>query len=109
MNFEKFTLKMQEALQRAEQIVGGKNHQQIEPEHLLAALLEDPEGVAVSIIRKLGRSAAEIGDELAKLVNAFPAVYGAAERVFVGGRLNVILNGALKEAENLRDEYVSTE
>ncbi len=109
MNFEKFTLKMQEALARAEQIVGEKNQQQIEPEHLLTALLEDTEGVAVAIIRKLGRSATELGGELAGMVNAFPAVYGAGERVFIGPRLNAILNGALKEAENLRDEFLSTE
>jgi len=110
MDIEKFTLKAQEALQEARSIAEGKHHQQIDVEHLLLALLGQKEGIVIPILQKLGSNpdlvASQLGDEL----NRIPQVTGRGTgQVYLSSRLNEILNNAWKEAERLKDEYLSTE
>ena len=110
MDIEKFTLKAQEALQEAKSIAEGKHHQQIDVEHLLLALLGQKEGIVIPILQKLGSNpdlvASQLGDEL----NRIPQVTGRGTgQVYLSSRLNEILNNAWKEAERLKDEYLSTE
>ncbi len=109
MNIEKFTLKAQEALQSAKGIAEQKNHQQIDVEHLLSALLMQKEGIVVPIIQKLGANPNLILSQLETELNRLPRVTGGTGQVYLSSRLNEILNSAWKEAERLTDEYLSTE
>ena len=68
MRFDKFTIKSQELIQNAQSRASQHNHQQIEPEHLLAAMLAEPQGIAVAMLRKLGVSPAEIAKDLTQLM-----------------------------------------
>jgi ATP-dependent Clp protease ATP-binding subunit ClpB len=110
MNIEKFTLKAQEALQEAKAIAERKNHQQIDVEHLLLALLTQKEGIVLPILQKLGANPDLIASQLEGELNRIPQVTGrGAGQVYLSGRLNEIFNVAWKEAERLTDEYLSTE
>ncbi len=110
MQLEKFTLKAQEALQEAKAIAERKNHQQIDVEHLLAALLEQKEGIVIPILQRLGANIDLIVSQLEGELNRIPKVTGGgAGQVYLSSRLNEIFNSAWKEAERLMDEYLSTE
>src|SRR5437773_4170903 len=108
MRLDKFTITAQEALQAAQSLAEQQNHQAIEPEHLLAALIEQREGIVGPLLAKLGARPDTIqqtlGAELAKL----PAVRGGSGQ-FLGERTRRTLERAQGEAERLKDEYVSTE
>jgi ATP-dependent Clp protease ATP-binding subunit ClpB len=110
MQIEKFTLKAQEALQQAKAVAERKNHQQIDVEHLLLALLEQKEGIAIPILQKLGANIDLIISQLEGELNRIPKVTGGgAGQVYLSSRLNEIFDAAWKEAERLMDEYLSTE
>ncbi len=109
MNIDKFTLKSQEALQSAKGIAEQRNHQQIDVEHLLYALLMQKEGIVNPIIQKLGANPNLIASQLEGELNRIPRVTGGTGQVYLSSRLNEILNAAWKEAERLTDEYLSTE
>jgi ATP-dependent Clp protease ATP-binding subunit ClpB len=110
MQLEKFTLKAQEALQEAKAIAEKKSHQQIDVEHLLAALLEQKEGIVIPILQRLGANIDLIVSQLEGELNRIPKVTGAgAGQVYLSSRLNEVFNSAWKEAERLMDEYLSTE
>jgi ATP-dependent Clp protease ATP-binding subunit ClpB len=110
MQIEKFTLKAQEALQEAKAIAEQKNHQQIDVEHLLSALLGQKEGIAIPILQKLGANIDLIVSQLEGELNRIPKVTGGGVgQVYLSSRVNEIFNGAWKEAERLMDEYLSTE
>jgi len=110
MTLDKFTLKSQETLQRAQQLASEYNHQQIDAEHLLLALLEDPEGVAVSVIKKLGASVEAIRRRTREALEKLPKVYGGGlTQLYLSQRLGRLFDLAFKEAHKLRDEYISTE
>jgi len=110
MDVEKLTLKAQEALQEAKAVAERKRHQQIDVEHLLAALLGQKEGIVIPILQKLGSNPDLIASQLEDELNGIPQVTGrGVGQVYLSSRLNEILNNAWKEAERLTDEYVSTE
>ncbi|MBM4322376.1 MAG: ATP-dependent chaperone ClpB [Deltaproteobacteria bacterium] len=110
MNVDKFTLKTQEALQAAKGVAEQRNHQQIDVEHLLAALLMQKEGIVIPIIQKLGANPNLISSQLEAELNRIPKVTGeGVGQVYLSSRLNEILNVAWKGAERLTDEYLSTE
>ncbi len=110
MQIEKFTLKAQEALQEAKAVAERKNHQQIDVEHLLSALLEQKEGIAIPILQKLGANIDLIVSQLEGEFNRIPKVTGGGVgQVYLSSRVNEIFNSAWKEAERLMDEYLSTE
>lgn len=109
MNIDKFTLKSQEALQSAKGIAEQRNHQQIDVEHLLYALLMQKEGIVIPIIQKLGANPNLIASQLEGELNRIPKVMGGTGQVYLSSRLNEVLNGAWREAERLTDEYLSTE
>jgi ATP-dependent Clp protease ATP-binding subunit ClpB len=110
MNIEKFTLKAQEALQEAKAVAERKNHQQIDVEHLLLALLGQQEGIVIPILQKLGANLDRIVSQLEEELNRIPKVTGGgAGQVYLSSRVNEIFNVAWKEAERLMDEYLSTE
>lgn len=110
MRFDKFTLKVQEALQDAQTVAGSYGHQSIESEHLLISLLKQEEGIASSILTKLKVQSKKIEQELIKYLKKQPSVQGTATgQIYLGGRLNKIFDKALTEAAQLKDEYVSAE
>src|SRR5512136_3118633 len=110
MQIEKFTLKAQEAFQEAKAIAERKNHQQIDVEHLLLALLQQKEGIVIPILQKLGANIDLITSQLEGELNRIPKVTGGgAGQVYLSSRVNEIFNSAWKEAERLMDEYLSTE
>jgi ATP-dependent Clp protease ATP-binding subunit ClpB len=116
MRFDKFTIKSQEAVQAAQSIAERMGNQELTPEHLLHALLEDSEGVTVMLLEKLGANVASLRAELLSKVEQFPKVSGSSTMEQVsGGQVytSSALQKALQEAESLAtkmgDEYVSGE
>ena len=111
MTLDKFTLKAQEAVIRAQQMAGEHNHQQIEAEHLLKSLLDDHEGVALAILKKLGSNVGLIMSRVDEELRKIPRVQGggAVGNIYVSPRVNNIFNTALNEMRQLKDEYVSSE
>ena len=102
MDPEKLTLKAQEALQEAKSIAEKKHHQQIDVEHLLAALLAQKDGIVIPILQKLGANPELIHSQLEKELNRIPQVTGrGAGQVYLSSRANEILNMAWKEAESV--------
>jgi len=108
MRFDKFTLKVQEGLQEAQTLAGNHGHQGIDAEHLLLALLAQPEGIVGNILKKLGADPARIEQDLKKSLERLPRISGAAQP-YLTPRLNRILDKAMEEAAHLNDEYVSAE
>jgi ATP-dependent Clp protease ATP-binding subunit ClpB len=110
MRFDKFTLKVQEALQDAQSLAGSLGHQTVEPEHLLVCFLRQEDGIAGAILNKLNASPQKIEQELERYLKKQPSVQGVGtDQVYLGGRLNKIFDKAMTEAAQLKDEYVSAE
>ncbi|MDI6740367.1 MAG: ATP-dependent chaperone ClpB [Candidatus Edwardsbacteria bacterium] len=109
MRLDKFTVKSQDALEAASQSAAQHNQQEITPEHLLCALLDQADGVAVPIVQKLGANPALLKDRAEEEIEKIPKVYGGAGQPYVSALLNKILQKALSEAERMKDEYVSGE
>jgi ATP-dependent Clp protease ATP-binding subunit ClpB len=110
MRFDKFTLKSQELIQNAQSLASQHNHQQVEPEHLLAAMLAEPQGIAAAMLRKLGASPAEIAEELSRLIEKIPQVSGGGMAdAYISPRTRAVLEAAFSEASKMKDEYVSIE
>jgi ATP-dependent Clp protease ATP-binding subunit ClpB len=110
MNFQKFTLKSQEAVQTAQEIASSYNNQAIEPEHLLAALVQDSEGVVVPILQKLGTNLNYIKLKVNEAIERLPKVTGAGiGNQHISPALARVFETSLNEAAQLKDEYVSTE
>jgi len=109
MRLDKFTQKAQEAIFEAQEQALGYNHAQIEPEHLLLALLQQADGVVPQIVQALGLSPQLLLEQVQAGLQRKPKVYGTATQVGIGPALQQVLNQAQTEAETMRDEYVSTE
>lgn len=107
MNFNKFTIKSQEAVQNAQEIATSYGNQSIEPEHLLAALIQDAQGIVTPMLQKLGANVNYIKIKIHDVVEKLPKVSGAQQYASV--TTQKIFEQAQKEAENLKDEYISTE
>ncbi len=109
MDINRYTEKAQEAILSAQSLAQEFNHSQIEPEHVLAALLTQEGGVAPQIVEKLGIPAPHLADQVAQVLQDKPKVYGAATRLGMSSTLSRAFGQAEKEARQMRDEYVSTE
>jgi ATP-dependent Clp protease ATP-binding subunit ClpB len=108
VRLDKFTLKAQEAVNAAQQQAAEHGHQQIEPLHLLAALAAQKDGVVPGLLGKLGVRAEVLASELESELARLPKVSGVAQQYLAPGA-NEILERAIKEAAQFKDEYVSTE
>jgi ATP-dependent Clp protease ATP-binding subunit ClpB len=109
MRLDRFTLKAQEAVQAAQNIAAERSQQEITPEHLLIALLEQHEGVVIPILQRLGADVGRIRDETQAAIERLPEVHGAAGETYASSALQSVLGAAWSEAQQLKDEYVSTE
>jgi ATP-dependent Clp protease ATP-binding subunit ClpB len=108
MRLDKLTIKAQEAMQAAQSLADQHEHQAVEPEHVLAALLQQREGVVAPILAKLGARADAVQRQVEGELARLPRVRGGGGQ-YVGERLRATLERAQREAERLKDEYVSTE
>lgn len=111
MRLDKLTIKSQEALQEAQRIAEGKGNQELQPEHLLAALLSDDEGVVVQIATALGTNISQLQADVNSEIDKFPKVSGATAmgQLYMSQRLKDVVEEAFKEAEHLNDQFVSVE
>ncbi len=108
MNLNKFTLKAQEAVESAVALAEKQNHQQVEPEHVLVAMIEQPEGVTRPIFGKIGANVQAVLSEVEAAIKKFPAVSGFGQKYY-GNRATEAFSKAQKEADKLKDEYISSE
>jgi ATP-dependent Clp protease ATP-binding subunit ClpB len=108
MRFDKFTIKSQELIQQAQSIASRHTNQQIESVHLLAAMLDEKEGVARTMLRKLGVSPNTIVNEAAMAIDRLPKISGATD-FYLSANTKRVLANAFSEADALKDEYVSVE
>ncbi len=108
MRLDKFTIKAQEALQAAHNLADEKGHQAVEPEHLLAVLVSQPDGLVPAILTRIGFSPVEANTKAGKAVAKLPRVTGA-DGGYISQRLKKALEAAAKEAAGMRDEFISVE
>ncbi|MCP4265188.1 MAG: ATP-dependent chaperone ClpB [Candidatus Brocadiaceae bacterium] len=108
MRLDSFTIKAQDAIHEAQQFAQSKEHQQIDPLHLLVCLLKQQHGVVVPIMKKLGVDNDEILVKTQKAVESLPQVTGTQEQ-FISKELKGVFENAAVEAGKLKDDYVSTE
>src|SRR4026209_2612460 len=109
MRLDKLTTKAQEALQQAQGLAEKRNHQAIDVEHLLFALMGHREAVVLALLQKLGLPLGTVTERLQKALDRLPQVTGAAGQTYISPRLKKVIESAESEAEALKDEYVSTE
>jgi len=109
MQLDKFTVKSVEALQQAQKKAESLSHQELKPEHLLWALLNQQDGLVVSILNKIGIDNEKISKELQEYLDRLPKIQGIQGQVYISPQLKNILDLSFKEAETFKDEYVSTE
>jgi ATP-dependent Clp protease ATP-binding subunit ClpB len=110
MRFDKFTLKSQELIGKAQELTSTLGNQQIETGHFLAVMLEEPEGITRSILRKLDASPDTIANEVRAVLNKTPKISGAgAQEAYLSQQAKGMLDKAFSEASSMKDEYVSIE
>src|SRR5437870_3715738 len=109
IRWDKFTVKAQEAVQRANDIASEHGNPELLPLHSLAALVEDREGIVPPVLEKIGIGPQAVLSDAYKEIERLPKVSGAATQATMSPALNQLLERAFKEADNFKDEYVSTE
>jgi len=107
MRLDKFTLRAQEAIQAAIELAERNQNQQVEPEHLLAAMLEQPEGIVRPILGKLGVNFQVVLNDVQAAIARFPRVEGGQQ--YFSPRLSQIFTATQKHADKMQDEFNSTE
>ncbi len=110
MRLDKFTIKAQELIQEAQSSATRRGNQQIEPEHILSAMLDQRESVASTILIKLGVSPDQVSRDTAAVLEKLPSVSGATvSESYLSGRASNVLNDAFAESSKMKDQYVSVE
>ena len=107
MNFEKFTIKSQEALQKSAEIAMGLQQQAIEPGHVLKAIFETDENVTSYLIKKLAVNTSVLQTRLEELLNSYPKVSG--QQPYLSSATNTLLQQAEKELQEFKDQYIAVE
>jgi len=108
MKIDRFTEKAREALNRAQEMAQERNHSQVDAEHLLGALLEQDGGIVPEIITKIGGNPSKLLAQVTAELERLPKVYGGLEPM-IASRLRLAIEDAWKQAEKLKDEFLSTE
>lgn len=109
MRLDKLTIKAQDAVQDAQHFAEENGQQQVEPEHLLLALLQQEGGVVDPILQRLGANPSALTSKVQTEIDRIPKVSGTAGGQYISQRLKRVLDTAAEEAERLKDEYISTE
>ena len=107
MRLDRFTLRGQEAIQSAIELAERNQNQQVEPEHLLCVMLEQPEGIVRPLLGKIGANVQVVLNDCQAAVARFPKVQGGQQ--YFSPRLTQIFTAAQKQAEKMKDDYISTE
>lgn len=107
MNFDKFTIKSQEVLQKSAEITSGLQQQAIEPAHILKAILETDENASNYLLKKLGVNTVLLRKRLDDLLQSYPRVSG--QQPYLSSATNTLLQQADKEARVMKDEYIAVE
>jgi len=111
IRWDKFTVKAQEAIQRANEFASEHGNPELAPLHLLAALIEDKEGIVAPVLEKIGIGPQAVLSDLYKEIEKLPKVSGSggANQPAMSSQINQVLEKSFKEADTFKDEYVSTE
>jgi ATP-dependent Clp protease ATP-binding subunit ClpB len=109
IRWDKFTVKAQEAVQRANNLASERGNPELLPIHLLAALLEDKEGIVSPVLEKIGIGPQAVLNDLYREIEKLPKVSGEATQATLSNAVNKLVEQSFKEAANFKDEYVSTE
>ena len=111
MQINKLTYKAQEAVAEAQKTAEDYNHQQVDTVHLLLSLIKQKDGIVPQILKRLGADITNIEKELTRELERIPRISGPGRigQIYITPKLNDVFSAAEKEAEQLRDEYVSTE
>ena len=110
MTFDKFTIKAQDALAVGQQIAAEYGNQQIEPVHILTAMLRDKEGIIPTILKKAGLNLSAVEKSIEYEISRLPKVQGGnLAQTYLSATSQQVLNSAHRQAENLKDDYVSTD
>src|SRR5271154_6527078 len=109
IRWEKFTVKSQQAMQQAQSRAAELGNPEVQPVHLLLALIEDREGVIPAVLEKVGVPSERLEHELHSIEEKLPRVAGSAAQPGISVSLNKMIEQAFREAANFKDEYVSTE
>jgi ATP-dependent Clp protease ATP-binding subunit ClpB len=109
IRWDKFTLRAQEAVQRANELASEHGNPEVLPLHVLAALLEDKEGIVPPVLEKIGIGPQGVLNEIYEELERLPKISGAAAQASLSQAANQLLDRAFKEADTFKDEYVSTE
>jgi ATP-dependent Clp protease ATP-binding subunit ClpB len=109
MRLDKLTVKAQEAVQAAQSLADQHNHQAIEPEHVLLALLQQQEGIVAPLLAKLGARSDTVVRQIEGELDKLPKVRGGGGRPYASPRFESVVERAWDEAQRLKDEYISTE
>ena len=109
VRWEKLTVKAQEAVQAANELATDAGNPESQPIHLLQALLGDKEGIVPSVLSKIGAPIEQLRDRLRQVVSTLPRVSGASHQAQASSIFLKVLDQAFREAQNFKDEYVSTE
>jgi ATP-dependent Clp protease ATP-binding subunit ClpB len=109
IRWDKFTVKSQEAVQAASQLAAENGNPEVLPLHLLAALLGDKEGIIVPVLEKVGVPTSQLAAQVQAALGKLPKVSGADAQPGVSAAINKVFEQSFKEAENFKDDYVSTE
>src|ERR1041384_8235348 len=105
----KFTVKAQEAIQRANELASEHGNPELQPLHILAALLEDKEGIVPPVLEKIGIGPQAVLGGIYGALKKLPKVSGASTQAGLSQAANQLLDRAFEQADNFKDEYVSTE
>jgi len=111
IRWDKFTVKAQEAIQRANELASEHGNPELAPAHLLASLVEDREGIVAPVLEKIGIGPQAVLGELYKEIEKLPKVSGSsgAQQPTMSSQINQVLEKSFQEADTFKDEYVSTE
>src|SRR5438034_11556641 len=109
MRIDKYTQKMQEALQAAQDLASQANHPEITNEHFLSALLDQGEGITRPLLEKIGANVDQLRDQLRSELERRPKIHGAAADLRLSNELRNVLDSAEKEMSKLKDEFTSAE
>jgi ATP-dependent Clp protease ATP-binding subunit ClpB len=109
IRWDKLTVKSQQAMQQAQERAAELGNPEVQPVHLLLALAEDREGVIPAVLEKIGVPTERLENELHQIEDKLPRVAGSAAQPSVSQSLGKVVDQAFREAQNFKDEYVSTE
>jgi len=109
IRWEKFTVKSQEAVQAASQVADENGNPEVLPLHLLSALIDDRDGIIVPILEKVGVATPQLRAKIQDALGKLPKVSGSSTQPAASAALNKVFERAFKEAEQFKDEFVSTE